>query len=273
MESPVRFAVLFLGLAWTGCDRVFGLALDRPDGAPDVLVSEDAYVCTAPVVIDDRFDNADLATAGPLSTSPGFEAVTNAIGNGSSIERPGGALELRTSNNTVASAPVQGIATKTKFAFSPTGMTVRLEVTASDTPRWNGIALALQSDQTNLDMPGTSLVLRIRGPQVHPFTVDVGNQDPYGTPLSLDAYDEPALVDGFTVVWHLDATSWSYVIDGLRSDGTVLSRSGNFLNGQTPADLLGSDAYLAIHIQGTSPDVNQRILNVRRVTVWDGTCY
>lgn len=269
----MRFALL-LCLASTGCDRVFGLALDRPDAALDVAESDpDAYVCLSPVIVDDLFDNADLATPGPLSRGPGFTAVTNAAGNGSALERTGGALELRTSNNTATSSPVQGITTNTKFLFDSAGMTVRLEVSASDTPRWNGIAIALQSEQSNLDVPGRALVLRIRGPQVNEFSVDVGTEDPYGASLSLEPYDEVALVDGFTVVWHIDGRSWNYVIDGLRSDGSALARSGTFPFGETPVNVLGAGAYLGIHIQGTSSDANQRIMNVRRVALWDGTCF
>lgn len=268
----IGYACLVLCAAGMGCDRAFGL--DRAATEIDAAVPEDAAVCGAPVLIDDLFDNADLATPGIMSMGAGFLEVSNAAvdGNGSSKERLGGALELRTSNRTATLAPAQGVASNTSFAFDPQGMTIRLEVTAADTPTWNGIALALQSNQANIDVAGGSLVFRVRGPATHPFSVDVGDQDTYATPLGLQAYDEPALVDGFTVVWHVDATSWSYAADGLRADGTTISDAGTFPPGKTPAELLAGGAYLAVHIQGTSSDVNQRILNVRRMTLWDGMC-
>ena len=234
---------------------------------------DDAATCAAPIIIDDRFDNGDLETAGPLSTGTGFAPVTNAsTGNGSSVELPNAALEIRTSNNNTPQAPAEGAVSNTSFAFDPAGITLRLEVAASDLPIWNGIALALQSNQANIDGAGGSLVLRIRGQGTNPLNVDMGNQMTYATPLGLQPYDQAALADGFVATWKLGADSWSYVVDGLRTDGTSIMDAGSYHAGETPADLLGATVHLGIHIQGNPNDASPRVLRVNRVTLWDGRC-
>jgi hypothetical protein len=159
----------------------------------------------------------------------GFVPATNASGgNGISVEQPAGGLAISTANNSPPVAPSQGAVSITSFAFDPAGLTVRLEVTAADTPIWNGIALALQSNQADIDSAGGSLVLRVRGQGTNAFQVDMGNQMPYATPLDLAPYDEAALADGFVVSWKLDATTWSFVVDGLRSSGSPISASGAY---------------------------------------------
>ena len=264
MTCSLAASCTFHGPAWS----VDGSGIDTASQSIG-----DAATCAAPIVIDDRFDNGDLETAGPLSMGTGFAPVTNAsTGNGSSVELPGAALKISTSNNTPPQAPAQGAVSNTSFSFDPAGMTVRLEVTASDTPIWNGIALALQSNQANIDGVGGSLVLRIRGQGTNPFNVDMGNQATYATPLGLQPYDEAALADGFVVTWKLDASSWSYIVDGLRANGTSVVDSGSFRVGETPANLLGATVHLGIHIQGNPNDANPRVLRVNRMTLWDGIC-
>ena len=238
--------------------------------AQDVL---DAAMCAAPIVIDDSFDNTNLATTGPLSIGGGFTAVTNVnTGNGTSAELTGAGLEIRTSNNAPPLAPAHGAASNTSFVFNPAGMTVRLEVIAADTPIWNGIALGLQSNKGNIDAAGGSLVLRIRGQGTNALNVDIGDEATYGTPLSLQPYDEAELADGFIVTWSLGASSWSYVVEGLRNGGASLSDAGSYRAGETPADVLDATVHLGIHIQGNPNDSNQRILRVKRVTLWNGIC-
>jgi len=240
------------------------------DGAvQDVL---DAAMCAAPVVIDDSFENTDLATTGPLSIGDGFAAVTNNTGNGTSAELAGGGLEIRTSNNTPPQAPAHGAASNTSFVFNPAGMTVRLEVIAADTPIWNGIALGLQSNKAIIDGAGGSLVLRIRGQGTNALNVDMGNEATYAAPLGLQPYDEAELADGFIVTWSLGASSWSYVVEGLRDGGASVTDAGSYRAGETPADVLDATVHLGIHIQGNPNDSNPRSLRVKRVTLWDGTC-
>lgn len=246
--------------------------VNPPDAAsPDAAT--DATTCAAPVLIDDLFDNSDLGVPGPQSTGAGFMAVTNVgSGNGSATELATPGLEIQTSNNTPAAAPVHGVASNTSFAFNPEGMTVRLVVTAADIPRWNGIALALQSNQANLDAAGNSLVLRIRGSDTNSFQVDLGSQLPYANPLSLEQYDASTLADGFTVTWTLDATSWRYSVEGLRDNGDPVVDAGLFSSGQSPGDRLDSTAHLTIQIQGNSDDADARVLSVARVTLFNGRC-
>jgi len=43
-------------------------------------------------------------------------------------------------------------------------------------------------------------------------------------------------------------------------------------DGETPADVLDATVHLGIHIPGNPNDSNPRILRVKRVTLWDGTC-
>jgi len=253
----------------------FHVTLDpssRPlDGAADGGL--DAAMCAAPIVIDDSFENTDLATTGPLSLGDGFAAVTNAnTGNGTSVELAGAGLEIRTSNNAPLEAPAHGAVSNTSFVFNPAGMSVRLEVIAADTPIWNGIALGLQSNKATIDGAGGSLVLRIRGQGTNALNVDMGNQATYATPLGLQPYDEAELADGFIVTWNLGASSWSYVIEGLRNGGASVTDAGSYRAGETPADLLDATLHLGIHIQGNPNDSNPRILRVKRVTLRDGTC-
>jgi len=245
--------------------------LGPTDGGVDA--ASDAATCATPMVIDDQFDNTDLATAGPLSIGTGFMAVTNAnTGNGSSVEQSGGVLAISTANNNPPQAPAQGAVSNASFAFDPAGMTVRLDVTAADTAIWNGIALSLQSNQANIDGAGGSLVLRIRGQGTNTFQVDMGDQMTYATPLGLQPYDEVALADGFVVTWKLDANSWSYVVDGLLANGAPISDSGGYVSGESPADLLDQTTHLGIHIQGNPNDTNPRVLRVKRLTLWHGRC-
>jgi hypothetical protein len=230
-------------------------------------------MCAAPIVIDDSFENTNLATTGPLSLGGGFAAVTNVgTGNGTSVELATGGLEIRTSNNAPPSAPAHGAVSNTSFPFSPAGMTVRLEVITSDTPIWNGVALGLQSNKASIDSAGGSLVLRIRGQGTNALNVDMGNQATYDTPLGLQPYDEAELADGFIVTWNLGASSWSYVIEGLRNGGASVTDAGSYRAGETPTDLLDVSVHLGIHIQGNPSDSNPRILRVKRVTLRDGTC-
>ncbi len=233
----------------------------------------DAASCAAPIIIDDRFENDDLATAGSFSIGSGFTPVTNAsTGNGTSVELPAAGLRIRTSNNTPPQAPAHGVASNTSFAFSPAGMTVRLEVTAADTPIWNGIVLALQSNKADTDGAGGSLVLRIRGDGTNAFKVDMGDQMSYAPSLGLQPYDKAELADGFVVTWILHATTWSYVVEGLLAGGGSVADAGSYVAGQTPADLLDASVHVGIHIQGNPDDVSPRVLRVNRVTLWDGTC-
>ena len=247
-------------------------AAENPDATAAPSDARDAPTC-APVLIDERFDNLDLATAGPLSTGAGFTAVTNASsGNGSSVEIAGGGLEIRTSNNATPQAPVHGVASITSFAFNPAGMTVRLQVASADIPIWNGIALGIQSNQTTIDAAGGSLVLRIRGQGTNQFRVDMGNQNTYDPPLDLEPYDSTGLADGFVVTWMVDASSWSYRVEGLLASGGPITAGGGYRAGQTPADVLDATAHLGIHIQGNPNDTSPRVLRVDRLTLWDGVC-
>ena len=240
------------------------------DGAVDGGL--DAATCAAPIVIDDSFENSDLATTGSVSVGGGFAAVTNAnTGNGTSVEVAGG-LVIRTSNNAPPQAPAHGAVSNTSFIFNPAGMSVRLEVIAADTPIWNGIALGLQSNKAIIDGAGGSLVLRIRGQGTNALNVDMGNQATYDPPLGLKAYDQAELADGFIVTWNLGASSWSYVIEGLRSGGASITDTGSYRAGQMPSELLDATVHLGIHIQGNPNDSNPRILRVKRVTLRDGTC-
>ena len=233
----------------------------------------DATTCTVPFIIDDSFENTDLATGGSLSLGDGFAAVSNtAAGNGTSAEVAGAGLEIRTSDNGPPQAPVHGVVSNTTFVFNPAGMTVRLEVIAADTPIWNGIALGLQSNKANVDGAGGSLVLRIRGQGTNALNVDMGNQATYATPMGLQPYDEAELADGFVITWNLGASSWSYVIEGLRSGGAPVTDAGNYPAGETPADLLDTTVHLGIHIQGNVNDNSPRVLRVKRVALSDGTC-
>lgn len=230
-------------------------------------------MCAAPIVIDDSFENANLETVGPSSIGDGFAPVTNAAaGNGASDELAGTGLEIRTSNNGTAVAPAHGAASNTSFAFDPAGMTIRLEVMGADTPIWNGIALGLQSNRAIIDGAGGSLVLRIRGQGTSSMNVDMGTQATYAESLGLQPYDEAELANGFVVRWNLGALSWSYVITGLRADGSELTGTGGYRIGETPADLLDETAHLGIHIQGNPDDANPRVLRVKRVTLWNGAC-
>jgi hypothetical protein len=160
----------------------------------------------------------------------------------------------------------------TSFVFNPAGMSVRLEVTAADTPIWNGIALGLQSNKAIIDGAGGSLVLRIRGQGTNALKVDMGNQATYDPPLGLQPYDEAELADGFIVTWNLGASSWSYVIEGLRSGGAAVTDAGSYRAGQTPSDLLDATVHLGIHLQGNPNDSSPRILRVKRVILRDGPC-
>ncbi len=238
-----------------------------------VDAAADGAKCAAPIIIDDNFENADLATTGSVSLGGGFAAVTNATtGNGTSVELAGVGLEIRTSNNAPPQAPAHGAVSNTSFAFNPAGMSVRLEVIAADTPIWNGIALALQSNKAIIDGAGGSLVLRIRGQGTNATNVDMGNQATYAMPLGLQPYDEAELADGFIVTWNLGASSWSYVIAGLRNGGASVTDTGSYRPGETPAVLLDATTHLGIHIQGNPNDSNPRVLRVKRVTLTDGIC-
>lgn len=264
-----RLGFIAYCLLATGCDRVFGLERGAvPDASVD---TPDAPECIAPLVFDDRFDNADLATPGPSSTGPGFMAITNALGNGSSTEEAGGALEIRTSNNTNDAAPIQGVVTKSSAAFGPDGVTIRVDVRDADVPAWNGIMLVLKPTATGVDDPGRAIVLRVRGPFVHPFKVEVGDDDPYGDAPGMD-FDQETLSDGFSLTWAVSPTAWSYVAEGLRTDGSAISDAQPFPPGKEPGGLFANGLFLGVHVQGTSPEMSQRIVHVRRVALWSGAC-
>jgi len=130
----------------------------------------------------------------------------------------------------------------------------------------------LQSNKAIIDGAGGSLVLRIRGQGTNALNVDMGNQATYATPLGLDPYDEAELADGFIVTWNLGASTWSYVIEGLRNGGASVTDAGSYRAGETPAELLDATVHLGIHIQGNPNDSDPRILRVKRVTLRDGTC-
>lgn len=273
----MRIAALWFGCALSaaGCDRVFGLDDRVPDAAvdstPDMPVDVPAE-CMLPRIIDDTFENQDLATPDGMSVGSGFMEVTNEVNNGSSLERVGGYLELRTANQTMTAVPTQGAVDLAGFVFDPAGMTVRIEVTAADTPIWNGIVLALQSRPNSLDSVGPSLVVRVRGSTTHAFTVDVGDQNTYAESLDMQPYDEAALADGFVITWWLDGTHWRYQAEGLRTDDSVIVAEGDFPPEYLPSVKLASTAHLGIHIQGTTNDASQRILRVGRLTLWNGLC-
>ncbi|MFN0248315.1 MAG: hypothetical protein ACKV2T_15600 [Kofleriaceae bacterium] len=268
---------LALTIVLSGCGfRVFAEGSPTPDSliddAPDSAV--DAAVdaaCAAPIVIDDVFDNADLATAGPQSIGGGFTPVKNvSAGNGTTLEASD--LEIRTSNNNQSLAPAHGAASSTSFVFNPSGMTVRLVVTAADTPIWNGIAVALQSNPATIDSAGGSLVLRVRGQGTNSFRIDMGDQNPYDPPFGLEPYDEAELADGFEINWVLRDTTWSYAAEGLLANQGSITDSGAYGPGSSPATLLDATVHLAVHIQGNPNDPTPRVLRVRRLTLWDGVC-
>jgi len=238
------------------------------DGVADGAAVDAA--CAAPILIDDVFENADLATAGPQSMGGGFTAVTNAGGgNGSTVEASG--LVIRTSTQD-SGTPAHGAASNTSFAFNPSGMTVRIVVTAADTPSWNGIAVALQSNKANVDNSGGALMLRVRGQATNSFRVDVGTQNTYDPSLGLQPYDAAELADGFEITWVLRDTSWDYVARGLLQNDAPITDSGGYATGASPADLVDTTAFLGVHIQGSSNDLNPRVLRVGRLTLWNGVC-
>lgn len=266
-----HWLALMVGLSGCGFG-VFAEGSPTPDSqqgdASDAAVDA---ACAAPIVIDDVFDNADLATAGPQSIGGGFTPVKNVMtGNGTTLEASG--LEIRTSNNNPSLAPAHGAASSTSFMFNPDGMTVRLVVNAADTPIWNGIAVALQSNQATIDAAGGSLVLRVRGQGTNSFQIDMGDQNTYDPSLGLQPYDEAELADGFEINWVLRDTTWSYVARGLLANDVSITDSGMYPPGSSPATLLDSTVHLAIHIQGNPNDPAPRVLRVGRVTLWNGVC-
>ncbi len=267
-------------VALPACSFAGAGAVAGEDAGVDAVVTIDAPVdvpvdapvaCGASIIIDDHFDNSDLATAGPSSISDGFTAVANTpAGSGTAVES-GAGLEVRTSENEPL-PPNHGAVSNATFGWNPAGMTVRLDVTSADPPRWNGIALALQSDRANLDRPGGALVLRVRGPNTNAFNVDMGINDTYATSLGMEPYDEAELADGFSVVWTLGPQSWSYVVQGLRVNNAIITASGGYRDTEFPANLLDATSHLGIHIQGESNDTAPRVLRVARVTLWNGLC-
>lgn len=229
--------------------------------------------CVLPFLIDDHFDNGDLGSVGGMSTGNGFTQESNTGGNGSSLEVGGQMLEIRSSSNMSGAAPAFGAASNTSFAFDAVnGMTVRLEVAAADTPIWNGIVLGLQTNQGSAGGSGPSLMLRVRGSTTRAFTVGMGTDATYDEPFGEKPYDEAELADGFVITWVLLADSWSYVAEGLLTSGAVISDSGNYGANEAPADMLDASAHLGVHIQGNTDDVEQRVLQVTRLSLMTGVC-
>jgi hypothetical protein len=208
-----------------------------------------------------------------MSVGDGFtEERNNSGGNGSASEVAGEFLEIRTSSNATGAAPAHGVASN-GFAFdSVNGMTLRLEVAAADVPIWNGIVLGLQSNQGSADTSGSSLMLRLRGSVPRSFTIGMGTHLVNNNPVSSQAYDEAALADGFVITWVLQADSWSYEAEGLLLNGATITDSGSYGVGETPADLLDTTIHLGIHMQGTTEEPAQRVMQVRRVSVMTGVC-
>ncbi len=226
--------------------------------------------CAPAVLLDDPFEDGDITTGGPGSVNAGFIYSDNTDDNGT-LEELGGLARVMTPTPGSGTQPnIGGHSSGTFDGTLPGGVTAVLEVAAADVPRFNGIAVALNSNPgfyVNTGRPSVSLHVRETNVRVE-ARIDGSGTEVFDTVN----YDVEELGDGFTMVFSASPSGWSYVLDGLMLDGSLISNEGTWTAGFEYADLLDDTSHACFGIQGHNSDMEPRVLDVERITVLDGVC-
>lgn len=250
------------------CDDSSGVAECTCSG----LYSGDACDACVPnvLLIDDPFEDGDIATGGPGSTNAGLIYVDNGTVDGV-LEEIAGLARISTPTPGGGAEPnIGGYSVNTFDGTLADGVTLVAEVSAADTPMWNGIVLSLNGDPGLYETAGRpGLEFHVRS-----SSVDL-RANIQGLPNEIYAntgYDAAALADGFTLVLSASPTGWSYTVDGLMLGGAQLVDSGTWTAGYGYADLLDAASHAGIAIQGDNSDGVPRVLDTARLTVFEGIC-
>jgi hypothetical protein len=224
----------------------------------------------AAVLIDDHFDNEDLATGG---LNGGFQLVAN-VQAGTPAATEAGTLATVTPGEAFSNTGIYSLNSINPIAAGAIQATIEVASLSND-PQANGVFFGVTNDNTTFYRSQKNFGLILSGQVGDPdlplaLIANDGGADPGTTILaSLDAgaYDLASLLDGFTASFSADQTGWSYEVAGVTVDSApaVLSSSGVYPEGFTYAGQFDAEDYFIATVQRAT--TVQVVMKVDRMTL------
>lgn len=222
------------------------------------------------VVIDDHFENGDLATGG---VNGGFTLRSNGVGGTGSASESGTIATMTTTGGNNNS----GIVSNTSFdaAGQPIGFRMNFDIpSVSSDPQNNGMFLGLQDDGTSFFRSTKNFGLVFSGTESRTssgagFGFGINDNGSGGFSSTFDDADLQlsSLQDGFMASITATLDGWEYVIDGVNDTGgspTTFSNSNTWVaSGESPTfftDFFDNIEHVAVwNQQGGSPNITTEI--------------
>jgi len=176
------------------------------------------------ILIDDHFDNSDLATGGANAVNGGFQRVSNGIGGNGTASESGTLVTITTGETPTNTTGIESLNTFDATALSE--FTVTWVVDSASTPEGNGLLFAADS---NTGLWGPSVYLKLNGDGDA-----ILSSTHTGTTAEVvidDSVDIADLTGGFTLslTYNTNGVSWSQT--GIASFHATGSRTWDDLNG------------------------------------------
>ncbi len=224
-------------------------------------IAQSAGTGAGTVLLDDHFDNGDLATGGPDDTNAGFKLVANSVGGGGAVTESGSGATVKTTggNN---NAGIVSIHTFDPTSDPATGLTVTWTVARTDPPEANGLNFTVQANGGFFNRGGgqPNVLMKFLGGS---FRL-VAHKGSGAAALANDRVTMSEVLDGFTLTATFNAAGWSYSAKGLDS---LADKSGNWTDTHNYNTLFDGTTHVGGFIQqGKSP----RTLVINRITVTSG---
>lgn len=247
-------------------------ACDEPYG------TDNCSVCFLPLLIDDSFDDGNLATGGPNATNGGFELRENRVSPvGVSMEENGITRIFIPSEVAGGAEPNVGINSATGFNALENGVTVLTEIARTDAPLFQGLVVSVHPNRAHYESSdGLWLATFANSPNdggdENRVVLRNRNSQPFqGSP---HPFTQSEMLDGFEVLLGANADGWSYQVDGLGPN--PLQASGTYPDGTTFADLVDptadEESFVSVAVQSRTNSPSSLTMEVARVRVFSGTC-
>jgi hypothetical protein len=213
------------------------------------------------ILIDDHFDNSDLATGGANAVNGGFKLVDNGVTPVGSASESGTLATITTGTGVNNTTGIESLNTFDATALSE--FTVTWVVDSASTPEGNGLLFFADSDT---GLWGKYSVLNFNSAGQALFFSDDGNgQQQHMVDAAVTLSD---LTGGFTLslTYNTNGVSWSQT--GIASFHATGSRTWDDLNGNQTfgySDVFDSTVHASAWLQQTQFEANT--MSIDRVTV------
>lgn len=228
--------------------------------------------CELTALLDDPFNDDNLATGGPESLQAGFVASDNGIAQPGVVSEQRGFVRIQTPTSSDDVDPVLGAFSGHSFdGAAAGGVTLVAEVSSSDLPVGNGIVFAFgQAPGLFIDEGTPSHELHIGMDEIALITRQSGGWLSFG--YQGTEYDAEELADGFRLMLSVTPEHWAFTIEGLRSDGSRISQTGTWLGGVGYEYVFQGSDHISFGIHGLATDLLPRTLEVDGVAVYEDAC-